>query len=142
MGKLYNTISNLCKERGITGYKLCKDIGIQPSIVSDLKSGRKKTLNVETARKIAEYFDVSIECFLDGQPNTKAPTLNEKDERDIAKNLDRIMSQLEQGGDLMFDGNPMSDEARESIRAAMKLGLEAAKVKNKARFTPKKYRKD
>ncbi len=142
MGKLYNTISNLCEERGITGYKLCKDIGIQPSIVSDLKSGRKKTLNVETARKIAEYFDVSIECFLDGQPNTKALTLNEKDERDIAKNLDRIMSQLEHGGDLMFDGNPMSDEARESIRAAMKLGLEAAKAKNKARFTPKKYRKD
>lgn len=35
----------------------------------------------------------------------------------------------------------MSDEARESIRAAMKLGLEAAKVKNKERFTPKKYRK-
>lgn len=142
MGKLYDTISNLCEERGITGYKLCKDIGIQPSIVSDLKSGRKKTLNVETARKIAEYFDVSIEYFLDGQPNTKAPTLNEKDERDIAKNLDRIMSQLEQGGDLMFDGNPMSDEARECIRAAMKLGLEAAKTKNKARFTPKKYRKD
>ena len=29
----------------------------------------------------------------------------------------------------------------ESIRAAMKLGLEAAKVKNKERFTPRKYRK-
>ena len=34
------------------------------------------------------------------------------------------------------------DEARESIRAAMKLGLEAAKVKNKERFTPKKFRKE
>jgi len=43
---------------------------------------------------------------------------------------------------LMFDGNPMSEEARESILAAMKLGLEAAKSKNKARFTPKKYRGD
>jgi hypothetical protein len=36
----------------------------------------------------------------------------------------------------------MSDEARESIRSAMKLGLEAAKLKNKERFTPKKYRKE
>jgi len=40
----------------------------------------------------------------------------------------------------MFDGNPLTDEARESIIAAMKLGLEAAKVKNKERFTPKKYK--
>ena len=52
------------------------------------------------------------------------------------------MTQLDAGGDLMFDGDPMSDEARESIRAAMKLGLEAAKVKNKERFTPKKHRKE
>lgn len=49
---------------------------------------------------------------------------------------------LDTAGDLQFDGDPMSDEARESIRAAMKLGLEAAKVKNKERFTPKKFRKE
>lgn len=75
--------------------------------------------------------------------NTKtAPALTEKDERDIGKDLERIMEQLEAGGDLMFDGDPMSDEARESIKAAMKLGLEAAKLKNKERFTPKQYRKE
>ena len=68
--------------------------------------------------------------------------LTEKDERDIAKDLERIMAQLDAGGDLMFDGDPMSDEARESIKSAMKLGLEAAKAKNKERFTPKKYRKE
>lgn len=72
----------------------------------------------------------------------KAPALTEKDERDIARDLERIMAQLDAGGDLMFDGDPMSDEARESIKAAMKLGLEAAKVKNKERFTPKQYRKE
>lgn len=52
------------------------------------------------------------------------------------------MNDLENSGTLMFDGDPMSDEARESMRAAIKLGLEAAKLKNKERFTPKKYRKD
>ena len=36
----------------------------------------------------------------------------------------------------------MTDEARESILAAMKLGLEAAKLKNKEKYTPKKYKKD
>ena len=51
------------------------------------------------------------------------------------------MADLEHSGDLMFDGNPMSEEARESIRSALKLGLEAAKLKNKEIYTPKKYRK-
>ena len=70
------------------------------------------------------------------------PALTDKDHRDIARDLERIMEALDTAGDLQFDGNPMSDEARESIRAAMKLGLEAAKVKNKERFTPRKYRKE
>lgn len=71
-----------------------------------------------------------------------APTLTPKDERDVARDLEAIMAELEQGGDMMFDGDPMTDEARDSIMAAMKLGLQAAKTKNKERFTPKKYRKD
>lgn len=73
--------------------------------------------------------------------NKKTPVLTQKDERDIARNLEKIMDDLENSGDLMFDGDPMSDEARESIRSALKLGLEAAKLKNKEIYTPKKYRK-
>ena len=42
----------------------------------------------------------------------------------------------------MFDGYPLSDEAKESILAAMKIGLEMAKVKNKEKYTPKKFRKE
>jgi len=42
----------------------------------------------------------------------------------------------------MFDGNPMTDEAKESILAAMEVGLQMAKLKNKEKYTPKKYRKN
>ena len=35
----------------------------------------------------------------------------------------------------------MSDEARDSIMNAIELGLKAAKIKNKEKYTPKKYRK-
>lgn len=51
-----------------------------------------------------------------------------------------LIADMDNGG-LMFDGAPMSGEARESIIAAMKLGLEVAKVRNKERFTPKKYKR-
>lgn len=97
---------------------------------------------MNTISKIAEYFGVSVGFLVDGTDHEKkAPALTAKDQRDIARDLESIMDALENAGDLQFDGDPMSDEARESIRAAMKLGLEAAKVKNKERFTPKKYRK-
>ena len=52
-----------------------------------------------------------------------------------------MMAELEESGDLMFDGDPASPEALESIRQAMAMALEYAKKVNKEKYTPKKYRK-
>ena len=71
----------------------------------------------------------------------KTPALTEKDERDVAKDVKKIMGDLENSGDLMFDGVPMSEEAKAAMAAAMRIGLEEAKRRNKATYTPKKYRK-
>ena len=71
MGSLHETIFNLCKEKGISGYRMCKDIGIQPSILTDLKSGRKKGLSADTAQKIADYFGVTV-GFLLGNEERRA----------------------------------------------------------------------
>jgi hypothetical protein len=95
-----------------------------------------------THAKLAKYFNLSVSELLGEDTKKKAPVLTEKDRRDIAKDLELMMQQLDAGGDLMFDGDPISDEARASIRNALQMGLEIAKVKNKERFTPKKYRKD
>ena len=73
MGNLYKTITDLCNKKGISGYRMCKDIGIQPSIMTDLKSGRKKGLSAKTAQKIADYFHVSVGYLL-GTETEKAPT--------------------------------------------------------------------
>lgn len=95
--------------------------------------------SVESAEKIGSNWSVTLKG---GFAKEKAPTLTKKDERDIARDLEAIMAELEAGGDMMFDGDPMTPEARESILSAMRLGLEAAKAKNKERFTPHKYRKE
>lgn len=83
---------------------------------------------VEKAVKDDSGWHITLKGPLAAQK--ESPALTPKDERDIARNLEQIMDQLDAGGDLMFDGDPMSDEARESIRSAVKLGLEAAKLKN------------
>ena len=66
----------------------------------------------------------------------KNPALTKKDERDIAD----FMEALEGSDTLMYYGEPLSEEAKESIRAAMQLGIGAAKLEAKRKFTPKKYR--
>lgn len=41
----------------------------------------------------------------------------------------------------MFDGDPASPEAINSILDAMQIGMEMAKKKNKEKYTPKKYKR-
>ena len=134
----YDRLIELCDQTGVSRTKACTDCGISRTAWHKWESGA--TPNGATINKFASYFGVTVGYLL-GEETKKAPALTAKDERDIARNLEKIMADLEGSGDLMFDGDPMSDEAKESIRSALKLGLEAAKLKNKQIYTPKKYRK-
>lgn len=64
MSALYNILSQLCNERGISAYRMCKDIGLQPSIMTDLKMGRRSSMKAETIARVANYFDVSVDYLL------------------------------------------------------------------------------
>ena len=75
MGELYSNIARLCEKQGISGYRLCKNVGIQPSIMTDLKSGRKTSLSAKTADKIAAYFGVSVGYLL-GTEEEEQPARN------------------------------------------------------------------
>ena len=74
---LYKRLSSLCKESGITAYRMCKDTGIQPSIMTDLKMGRRQTVKAETAAKIAAYFGVSVDYLLGNDKKNKPATVGE-----------------------------------------------------------------
>lgn len=117
MGNLYETISMLCEGHGITGYRLCKDIGIQPSILTDLKSGRKKGLSAQIANKIATYFDVSVGYLL-GEEELGSTKEAERDP------LDDIKFAL--FGDVEID-----DAVLDDVRAYARFKAEQAKKKGK-----------
>lgn len=136
----YNNFVNLCNKANKSPSAVAVEMGFQKSVVTRWKKNNATPTDANLA-KIANYFNVSID-YLKGNEQEKKPTLKEKDERDIARDLEAIVSDLDKGGALMFDGDPMTDEAKESIKAAMKLGLQAAKQKNKERFTPNKFRKE
>ncbi len=67
MDNLYENILSLCQERDIRPGRLCGDLGLSRSLMTDLKMGRKKSISAETAKKIAAYLDVSVEQLLGGR---------------------------------------------------------------------------
>ena len=79
MGELHNKIAEICRARGISVFKMCKDIGMQPSVMTDLKMGRTKSLSAKNLQKIAGYFNLPMEFFL-GEKEAPAA---ESDERTV-----------------------------------------------------------
>lgn len=134
-------LRRLRTEKGISQQTVADYLGITRQAYSNYENGNRAP-DTENLLKLAEFFGVSVDNILRGPEKVPAPTLTAKDQRDIARDLEKLKADLESADSLMFDGNPMSEEARESILAAMKLGLEAAKLKNKETYTPKKYRKE
>lgn len=123
---------------------LVEKTGISKGALSSYISGRyvPKQNNVYL---IAKALDVN-EAWLMGadvpMQRIESSTLTRRDTRDIEKILEQTREQLISQEGLMFDGDPASPEAIDSILSAMQIGMEMAKKKNKEKYTPKKYKKD
>jgi len=76
MENLYNTIAQLCKDKGITITDLCREAGVPRSNLTDLKMGRQKGLSAKNMDKIAAYFGVSVGYLL-GTEKEKTPAEDE-----------------------------------------------------------------
>lgn len=139
---MYEIFEQLLKQHGVTAYRVAKDTGVTTATLTSWKQG-KYTPKPEKMQKIADYFGVSLSYLMTGKedPSDKEPQLKPKDERDIKNILANTEQLLKQDG-LMFDGDPASPEAIESILSAMQIGMEMAKKKNKDKYTPKKFKKD
>jgi DNA-binding Xre family transcriptional regulator len=101
MGNLYETIEGLCAQRSIRPGRLCADLGLSRSLMTDLKMGRKKGLSAETAQKIADYLGVSVGYLL-GQ---EAP-------RDVLEEVD-----------IAFYGDfkELNDEEKDAVRDMVRI---------------------
>lgn len=61
---MYQKFEQLVNARGISSYKVAKDTGLAPTVFSDWKHGKSKP-KVDKLKKIADYFGVTIEYFID-----------------------------------------------------------------------------
>lgn len=136
---LYENVRKAAKAKGYSINKLEQELGFARSYISKFKT---ITPSADKIQKIADFLGVTSEYILTGKDPSTEPKLNPRDERDIEKILANTKEQLLNQDGLMFDGDPASPEAIESILSAMQIGMELAKKKNKEKYTPKKYKKD
>lgn len=63
---MYEKFVELLVKNNKTAYAVSKETGISQSVLSDWKRGRSNP-KVDKLQKLADYFGVSIEYFLEGQ---------------------------------------------------------------------------
>ena len=61
---MYEKYVELRNKKGVTDYRVSEDTGITKSTFSDRKSNRS-TPKIDKLKVLANYFDVSIEYFLE-----------------------------------------------------------------------------
>jgi transcriptional regulator with XRE-family HTH domain len=131
-------VKEICKNRKIPISKLEKELGFSNGYISQLRKG---VFPADRLEKISNFLGVTTTYLMTGEENSEK-SLTPKDEKDIEKILEQTREQLMNQEGLMFDGDPASPEAIDSILSAMQIGMELAKKKNKEKYTPKKYKKD
>lgn len=131
--------------KNINQADLCQRTGIPKSSMSMYLSGERSPRQNRLSQ-IAENLNIS-EAWLMGYDvpmertdSLDGKSLSVKDKRDILDILSSTKAELLSQEGLMFDGDPASPEAIESILNAMEIGMEMAKKKNKEKYTPNKYK--
>ncbi|MFB5192762.1 helix-turn-helix domain-containing protein [Alicyclobacillus fastidiosus] len=158
-------------EHGLTQRELANHIGVSQRQISQFENGilpvpsdvLRKIADVFGMSLLAflnrhdlydeyipHHFDGDVDAYAAFKKAEKEDAQNEgrhsdelssKEERDIAKELERMMESLDSDKALAFDGEPLTDEDRELLRASLEHSLRTARIVAKKKFTPKKYKK-
>lgn len=132
-----SNIKKLRNQEGLTQRELAKKSNLSRSYLADIERDRYNP-SLESLKLIANSLNVNISMLLGDEKIEKSDFLTEKDEKDITKDIEELKKKLKTSEGLMFDGEPASEEAIQSVLDAMSFGIRQAKLINK-KYKPKKY---
>ena len=134
---LKDRVKNLAQERGISLPALESELGFGNSTIVKWD---KSTPNADKLNAVAKYFGVTMNYLLNG---TSDIGLTEKDERDIAKDLDRIMGEIQKGDDgpLYYNGTEIDQASLSLLQNTIEYALRETKKENKEKYNPHKNKK-
>lgn len=139
---LKDRIKTLCREQNISLNQLEQDLGFGKGYISKLG---KSTPNITKIQQIAKKLNVSVDYLMSGdsQQKNSGEELTARDRRDIAKDLNRIMAEIQNGDDgpLYYNGEELDEASLILLNNAIEHALTQAKKENKVRYNPHKYKK-
>mgnify|MGYP000956171022 FL=1 len=133
---LVDKIRMLANQQDMSIPDLELKLGMGNGTISRWRTGSP---NTDKLRKVADYFHVSLDYLLERDVDS----LNRRDKRDIARDLDRIMSEIESDtdGPLFYNGVPLKEDDMAFLSKAIEVALTDAKMKNKETYNPNKNKK-
>ncbi|MBN6886207.1 transcriptional regulator with XRE-family HTH domain [Cytobacillus horneckiae] len=138
---VFDRVKKLCEEQKITIVELEEKVGFGRNSMYSWKKNKPSTDKLE---KVASYFDVSTDYLLGRTDKKRYYDLNDKDEKDIQKDLQEIINGLNSKNSYAaFDGqvlDNLDEEDKELLIASLENSLRLAKRIAKQKFTPNKYR--
>ena len=132
---LVDIIRTLANQRDMSLPQLEVKLGLGNGTISRWKTSSP---NTDKLQKIADYFNVSMDYLLG-----RDVQLTTRDERDIAKDLENIMSKLKNGedGPASFEGMDIPEADQELFAGQIELMLRRLKAINKEKYNPNKNKK-
>ena len=106
----------------------------------------KTAPNLSKIKPIADYFGVTVDYLMTGEEreiSTTKAELTAKDEREIGRDLDRIMKEIRNGedGPLFYNGVEMDEKSLILLENAIEYALRESKKENKVKYNPYKNKK-
>mgnify|MGYP001304130398 CR=1 FL=1 len=147
--KFHERLADLRRKNKLTQRRVADYLGISRGAYANYETGAREP-DAESLTKLADLFGITLDTLLGRTDDPSPPeneskpyyALTEKDKRDIAKDLERMMSDLESNEAMAFYGEPMDEETKRLIRISLEHSMRLGKEMAKKKFTPKKYRKD
>ncbi|ANN33620.1 XRE family transcriptional regulator [Bacillus cereus] len=143
---LRQRLKEMRKTRKLTQQGLADKVNTTKGTISNYENGHSTPSN-EMLKDLANVLGVTTDYLLGREDESRMsnalPDLNKKDTRDIARDLEKTLKDLENSEDaLMFDGEPIDEHTKEMIRISLENSMRMAKQLAKQKFTPNKYKKD
>lgn len=138
-------LKELRRKRGLTQDDLANELNtafIGMSINKGMVSKWENNLgdpSLEHARIISKYFKITLDELINVSNSSNDPN-SKGEERDIAKDLERMLSDLESNEALAYNGEPMDEETKRLFHISLENSMRLAKEMAKQKFTPNKHK--
>ena len=140
MNSIGKRIKYYRKKAGLTQIKLASLVNMSRSHIASIETDAYNP-SLDALNSIAEALNIDSRLLL-GDDSSDNNKLNEKDKKEIERDLEKIMADFKDNssGPMFYDGIELDDDDIDKLELAMRVALETAKKKNKEKYTPKKYK--